>query len=177
MTASHPIRVLIVDDHAMVRSGLRQFVETFDDFTLAGEAMNGAEAVAFCLADPPDVVLMDLFMPVMDGIEATRQIIQHNSDIKIIALSNFQQQDMVEQALQVGAISYLLKNVTSDELAKAIREAVSGRSTLSPEAARVLMWPCWCAVCVRLWLPINCNAWAPPQHSLASVLLKNSASR
>jgi NarL family two-component system response regulator LiaR len=139
MSASQPIRVLIVDDHAMVRSGLRQFVETFDDLLLAGEARNGAEAVAFCMVNPPDVVLMDLFMPVMDGSEATRQIIRHNPDIKIVALTNFQEQDLVEQALQAGAISYLLKNITADALAETIRSAHSGHSTLSPEAVEALV--------------------------------------
>ncbi len=139
MAEIKPIRVFIVDDHAMLRTGLRQFIDTFDDLTLAGEARNGAEAVKNCQADPPDVILMDLVMPVMDGIEATRQIIQQNRQQKIIILTSFHEQDRVEQALKAGAISYLLKNVSAEELAQAIRAAYSGYSTLSPEATEVLI--------------------------------------
>jgi two-component system, NarL family, response regulator LiaR len=139
MAEPGPIRVLIVDDHAMVRSGLRQFIDTFDDLILAGEARNGAEAVELCQTNPPDVILMDLVMPVMDGSEATLQIIQRNQGIKIIALTSFHEQDLVEQALQAGAISYLLKNVSAEELAQAIRSARAGRSVLAPEATEALI--------------------------------------
>jgi NarL family two-component system response regulator LiaR len=131
--------VLIVDDHAMLRSGLRQFIDTFDDLVLAGEARNGAEAVKKCLVDPPDVILMDLVMPVMNGIEATRQIIHQNPELKIIILTSYHEQDQVEQALQAGAMSYLLKNISADELAKAIRSAYAGRPTLATEAAEALI--------------------------------------
>jgi two-component system, NarL family, response regulator LiaR len=134
-----PIRVLIVDDHAMVRSGLKQFVDTFDDLILAGEARNGAEAVELCQTNPPDVILMDLVMPVMDGREATRKILQYNQEIKIIVLTSFHEQDLVELALQAGAISYLLKNVSAEELAQAIRSARAGRSVLAPEATEALI--------------------------------------
>jgi two-component system, NarL family, response regulator LiaR len=139
MVEPGPIRVLIVDDHVLVRNGLRQFIDTFDDLILVGEARNGAEAVAICQANPPDVVLMDLIMPVMDGREATRQIIQHNPGVKIIVLTSFQELDLVEQSLQAGAMSYLLKNVSIEELAQAIRSAHAGRSTLAPEATEALI--------------------------------------
>jgi NarL family two-component system response regulator LiaR len=139
MAELKPIRVLIVDDHAMVRSGLKQFVDTFDDLILAGEARNGAEAVELCQTNPPDVILMDLVMPVMDGREATRKILQYNQEIKIIVLTSFHEQDLVELALQAGAISYLLKNVSAEELAQAIRSARAGRSVLAPEATEALI--------------------------------------
>ena len=139
MAPQQPIRVLIVDDHHMLRSGLRQFIDTFDDLVLAGEARNGAEAVQQCLVDPPDVILMDMVMPVMDGMEATRQILQKNPEMKIIFLTSFQEQDLVEQALQLGAKGYLLKNASAEELANAIRSAHAGRSTLAPEAVDALI--------------------------------------
>src|SRR5512144_1382515 len=139
MVPQQPIRVLIVDDHHMLRSGLRQFIDTFDDLVLAGEARNGAEAVQQCLVDPPDVILMDMVMPVMDGMEATRQILQKNPEMKIIFLTSFQEQDLVEQALQSGAKGYLLKNASAEDPANAIRSAHAGRSTLAPEAVDALI--------------------------------------
>lgn len=139
MVPQQPIRVLIVDDHHMLRSGLRQFIDTFDDLVLAGEARNGAEAVQQCLVDPPDVILMDMVMPVMDGMEATRQILQKNPEMKIIFLTSFQEQDLVKQALQSGAKGYLLKNASAEDLANAIRSAHAGRSTLAPEAVDALI--------------------------------------
>jgi NarL family two-component system response regulator LiaR len=139
MMQRRPIRVLVADDHALLRSGLREFIETFDDLVLAGEAKNGAEAVTKCRADPPDVVLMDLVMPGMDGIEATRQIIQQNPAIKIIVLTSFYDQDKVELALQAGATSYLLKNISAAELATAIHSAYAGKATLAPEATEMLI--------------------------------------
>jgi NarL family two-component system response regulator LiaR len=134
-----PIRVLVVDDHAMVRTGLKQFLKGFNDLELAGEASNGAEAVELCQQTAPDVVLMDLVMPEMDGSQATRRIRQLCPEAKVIALTSFQEQDMVEQTLQAGAIGYLLKNVSAEELAGAIRAAHAGRSTLSQEAAEALV--------------------------------------
>ena len=134
-----PIRVLLVDDHAMVRTGLRQFLKGFKDLELAGEASNGAEAVHLCRQAAPDVVLMDLVMPEMDGSQATRLIRQLCPQVKVIALTSFQEQDMVEQTLQAGAIGYLLKNVSAEELAGAIRSAHAGHPTLSQEAAEALV--------------------------------------
>lgn len=139
MNETNRIRVLIVDDHAMVRSGLRNFIYGFDWMEPVGEAVNGAEAVEFCAQNEVDVVLMDMIMPVMDGSEATRRIVALGKPVKIIILTSFHEQDMVEQALQSGATSYLLKNVTADELAAAIRSANSGLATLAPEATEVLI--------------------------------------
>ena len=139
MNTPQTIRVMLVDDHNVVRSGLATFLKAYDDLELVGEARNGLEAVNLCRQKKPDVILMDLMMPEMDGIAATRAILADHPEIKIIAMTSFEDEQLVQGVLAAGAISYLLKNVTSDELAKAIREAVSGRSTLSPEAARVLV--------------------------------------
>ncbi|HSB66990.1 MAG TPA: response regulator transcription factor [Anaerolineales bacterium] len=133
------IHVMLVDDHNVVRSGLATFLRAYDDLKLVAEAKNGKEAVRLCREMRPDVILMDLMMPEMDGITATKAILAEYPEIKIIAMTSFEDEKLVQGVLAVGAISYLIKNVTSDELAKAIRDAASGRSTLSPEAARVLV--------------------------------------
>lgn len=133
------VRVLIVDDHAVVRSGLATFLHAFDDFELVGEASDGAGAVRLCGETAPDVVLMDLLMPEMDGVEATRAIRERHPAVRIIALTSFQDQSRVQAALDAGAIGYLLKNVSADDLARAIRSARSGRPTLAPEAAEALI--------------------------------------
>jgi NarL family two-component system response regulator LiaR len=139
MSEIHPIQVLIVDDHAMVRSGLKNFLYAYEWIVPIGEAANGAEAVAFCAAQDVDVVLMDIVMPEMDGVEATKRIAALGKSIKIVILTSFHEQDQVEHALKAGATSYLLKNATAEELARAIRAADSGRSTLAPEAAEALI--------------------------------------
>jgi NarL family two-component system response regulator LiaR len=132
------IKIVVVDDHAVVRSGLSKFLLVYPDLELVGEAESGAEAVQLCATHRPDVVLMDLKMPDMDGVAATRQILQQWPQIKVIALTSFAEQNLVQGALQAGAIGYLQKNVTGVELAAAIRSAYAGRMTLSPEAAQVL---------------------------------------
>lgn len=139
METSQTIRVMLVDDHNVVRSGLATFIRAYEDLDLVGEAKNGLEALDLCHQKKPDVILMDLVMPQMDGIAATRAILKDYPDIKIIAMTSFEEEDLVHGVLAAGAISYLLKNVTADELARAIRDAASGRSTLAPEAARVLV--------------------------------------
>jgi NarL family two-component system response regulator LiaR len=139
MSDTDAIRVLIVDDHPMVRKGLASFLLVMDDLELLGEAKDGAEALWWCEESPPDVILMDLIMPGMDGLAATRTIRQRWPDIQIIALTSFQEEELVHQALQAGAISYLLKDVTADELEEAIRAAHAGKSTLAPEAAQALV--------------------------------------
>ena len=133
------IRVMLVDDHNVVRSGLATFLMAYDDLELVGQAGNGVEAVNLCHRSKPDVILMDLMMPEMDGIAATRAILDHYPDVKIIAMTSFEEEELVHGVLAAGAISYLLKNVTSDELAAAIRAASVGKSTLSPEAAKALV--------------------------------------
>ena len=139
MNASQKIRVMLVDDHNVVRSGLATFLRAYDDLELVGEAGNGVEAVNLCRRTKPDVILMDLMMPEMDGIAATRAILEDYPDAKIIAMTSFEEEELVQGVLAAGAISYLLKNVTSDELAAAIRAASLGKSTLSPEAAKALI--------------------------------------
>ncbi len=139
MNNSPTIRVMLVDDHNVVRSGLATFLKAYEDLELVGEAKNGVEAIRLCQQKRPDVILMDLMMPEMDGIAATRAILAEYPQVKIIAMTSFEEEELVQGVLAAGAISYLIKNVTSDELAKAIRDAVSGRSTLSPEAAKVLI--------------------------------------
>ena len=139
MTESKNIRVMVVDDHAVVRSGLADFLFAYDDLELVGEASSGEVAVSLCERVKPDVVLMDLVMPGMDGAEATRAIRQACPDIQVIALTSYKDEDLVQNAIQAGAIGYLLKNVTADELAEAIRNAKAGRPTLAPEAAQVLI--------------------------------------
>ena len=132
------IRILLVDDHAVVRSGLSRFLMVNKDLELVGEASDGAEAIQMAGLHKPDVILMDLMMPGMDGITATRQIHQKYPQIHVIALTSFSEQNMVQGALQAGAIGYLQKNVTAAELGNAIRSAHTGRMTLSPEASQVL---------------------------------------
>jgi NarL family two-component system response regulator LiaR len=138
-SSSSRIRVLVVDDHAMVRRGLAVFLMVFDDLELAGEAAGGQEAVRLCAQLQPDVVLMDMLMPDMDGATAIKIIRKQSPLIQVIALTSFKEEIIVQSALQAGAIGYLLKDVNADELARAIRLAHAGRATLSPEAAQVLV--------------------------------------
>ncbi|MFZ4658173.1 MAG: response regulator [Caldilineaceae bacterium] len=134
-----PIRVLVVDDQAVVRSGLAAFLSIYDDLALVGDANDGAKAVNLCGQLRPDVVLMDLVMPNMDGAEATLAIRKHYPQIQVVALTSFKEDDLVKRVLEAGAIGYLLKNVSADELADAIRAAYAGRPTLAPEATQVLI--------------------------------------
>jgi NarL family two-component system response regulator LiaR len=132
-------RVLLVDDHDMVRRGLAVFLLAYDDFELVGEAVNGKEALELCAELHPDVVLMDLMMPVMDGVTAIQAIRKNFPDIQVIALTSFSEEKLVEASLKAGAIGYLFKNVSVDELASAIRAASKGQPTLSAEATRILI--------------------------------------
>ena len=138
MSSSLPIRVLLVDDHAMVRRGLATFLKVFDDLELAGEAASGEDAIQLCAQLLPDVVLMDMVMPEMDGVTATRAIRQQFPEVQVVALTSFKEEELIQHALQAGAIGYLLKDVSADTLAQAIRDAHAGRATLSPEAAQAL---------------------------------------
>jgi len=137
--ADRAIKVMIVDDHAVVRSGLSAFLLAFDDLEHVGDATGGADAVSKCIALRPDVVLMDLVMPDVDGAEATRRIKEACPEVQVMALTSYKEDDLVQGALKAGALSYLLKNVSADELAGAIRAAYAGRPTLAPEAAEVLI--------------------------------------
>ena len=130
---------MLVDDHTMVRRGLAAFLQVFDDLELVGEAANGDEAVQLCARLLPDVVLMDLAMPDMDGVTATRIIRKRSPSVQVLALTSFTEEKLIQNALEAGAIGYLLKDVTADELAQAIRAAHSGRATLSPAAVQAMV--------------------------------------
>jgi NarL family two-component system response regulator LiaR len=133
------IRVIIVDDHVLVRSGLEVVLGLFDDIALVGQAGDGEEAVRLCGELRPDVVLMDLVMPGTSGVEATRRILDQYPETKVVALTSFTEDDLIGDTLRAGAIGYLMKNVSADQLADAVRAASQGRSTLAPEAADVLV--------------------------------------
>jgi NarL family two-component system response regulator LiaR len=136
---SDSIRVMLVDDHAMVRRGLATFLMVFKDLLLVGEANSGEAAIELCAKVSPDVVLMDLILPVMDGVAATRAIRGQYPNVQVIVLTSFKEGNLIQNALEAGAIGYLLKDVTAEELARAIRAAHAGRATLSPEAAQSLV--------------------------------------
>jgi len=139
MTEREPIRVMIVDDHDMLREGLMAFLRVYPTLDLVAEAASGLEAVRLCLELQPDVVLMDLVMPEMDGVETTRRVQEVSPSTRVIALTSFGDDDLVRRALKAGAISYLLKNVSAEELAEAIEAAYHGKPTLAPEAAQALI--------------------------------------
>ncbi len=139
MTKTEKIKVLIVDDHDMVRMGLISLLENFDDFEIIGDVSNGLMAIELCSQHHPHVVLMDILMPGMDGITTTRLIREKFPDIQVIALTSYSDEETIQKVLKAGALSYLLKNVSVDELAEAVRKAYHGQSTLAPEATRVLI--------------------------------------
>lgn len=134
-----PIRIMIVDDHAMLRKGLAVFLMSYDDLKLVGEAANGKEALALCADQQPNVVLMDLLMPIMDGITATRLIRDAFPDTQVIALTSFGEERLIKDVIAAGAISYLFKKISADVLAKAIRDAHNGKSTYAPEVTDILV--------------------------------------
>lgn len=139
MSASDRIKVLIVDDHDMVRKGLLVLLEDFDDFEVVGEVGDGQLAVDLCRRQQVDVVLMDMIMPRMDGIEATQRIREVCPQTQVIALTSYTDEENVGEALKAGAVGYLMKNISGDDLADAIRRAKEGQSTLAPEAAQALI--------------------------------------
>jgi NarL family two-component system response regulator LiaR len=130
---------MIVDDHPIVRNGLEASLLADPDLELFGIAKSGAEAMVLCKDSTPDVILMDLVMPDMDGLETTRAILDRHPQVKIIILTSFPEEDLVQRALEAGAIGYLLKNISIGTLSNAIRSAYSGQSTLSPEATEALI--------------------------------------
>jgi len=141
MSGSNPIRVMIVDDHGMVRRGLVAYLKNEPDLELVGEAKDGQEALQMCEQIQPDVILMDLVMPELGGVAATRVIRKRWPQVQVIALTSFREKELVQDALQAGAISYLLKNVSGGDLAEAVRAAYAGRPTLAPEAVQALIQP------------------------------------
>lgn len=133
------IRVIVADDHAVIRSGLELLLSTADDIELVGIVTDGAAAVAMAAAQRPDVVLMDLSMPVLDGVEATRRIVAANAGAHVVVLTSFSDNRRIIEALKAGATGYLLKHAGPDELLNGIRAAAAGDSPLDPKAARVML--------------------------------------
>ena len=139
MSESKPIKVMLVDDHPIVRNGLKAMLLAVDDMELAGEAGSGEEAVTGCYESLPDVILMDLVMPGMDGLETTRALLAKYPDMKIIILTSFPEENLVQRAMEAGAKGYLLKNASLGRLSDAIRTVYSGRPALGPEATEALI--------------------------------------
>jgi NarL family two-component system response regulator LiaR len=139
MSENPIIRVMIVDDHALVRSGLEAFLMVQKDLKLVAQAKSGQQAIALCAEAQPDVILMDLLMPGMSGVDTICQIKKQFSHVQCIALTSYKDEDLVQGALKAGAIGYLLKDVSTEDLANAIRSAHAGRPALAPEAAQALI--------------------------------------
>ncbi len=133
------IRVLVADDHAVVRDGLEQLVRSADDLECVGGARDGGEAVDLGVERRPDVVVMDLSMPGLDGIEATRRLVKRVSGVQVVVLTSFSDRGRILGALEAGAVGYLLKDATPEELLNGIRAAARGESPLAPKAARALL--------------------------------------
>jgi len=133
------IKVLIVDDHPLVRHGIKTLLDVYDDIEVIGEAENGREALEMCEKYKPDIVLMDLIMPEVNGIEATKEIVKNWSYIKVVTLTSFLDKKLIEDSLKAGAIGYVLKNISGDKLVATIRDADKGKSTLSSEASDFLI--------------------------------------
>ncbi len=136
---SEPITVLIIDDHAVVRYGIRALLEAEDDFTVVGEVNSGGEAVLLAADLAPDVVLMDVLMPEMDGVEATRLLKQRSPHSQVIVLTSYDENELIVPAMRAGALSYLLKGVRLEELTEAVRKAARGEATLHPHVAARLV--------------------------------------
>jgi NarL family two-component system response regulator LiaR len=139
MIDPEPIKVLVVDDHPVVRNGLTNMLLVFDDLELIGEAETGEAALASCHDNTPDVILMDILMPGMDGIQATRVILEQFPQVKIIILTSFPEDELVQRSLEAGATGYILKDASIDALADAIRSANAGQTTLAPQATAALV--------------------------------------
>ncbi len=146
-----PIRVLIADDHAMVRSGLRLFLMAFEDLKMVGEAGSGQEVLEICARERPNVILMDMIMPGMDGIRAVQEIHARFPKTRVIGMTSFQDANLIREMLDAGALSFLMKNVSAAELAEAIRETAKGNATLSAEVQEILKTP------VPTSVPTNCT--------------------
>jgi NarL family two-component system response regulator LiaR len=133
------IKIMIVDDHTLVRDGLNLLLSTFDDIKVIALADGGKKVLSLCQREQPDVILMDMVMPEQDGPIVIERILKNYPEIKVIALTSFVEEDLVVRAIQSGAIGYLLKNVSADKLAEAIRSAHQGQSTIEAEAAKMLL--------------------------------------
>jgi NarL family two-component system response regulator LiaR len=135
------IRVMVADDHSQIHLGLNVLQDTYADLSLVSHASNGQEAIDLCEESRPDVIIMDVVMPVMDGIAATRIIHERYPDIKILALSSFQDDESIHEMMSAGAVGYVLKNASLDELANSIRAVHSGANVFSGEVAQTLLRP------------------------------------
>jgi two-component system, NarL family, response regulator LiaR len=133
------IRVMLVDHHVMVRRGLATFLKVFDELQLVGEAESGEAAIQLCAEALPDLILMEMVLPDMDGITATSSIRQKFPQVRVIALTSYKAGELIKNALEAGVIGYLYKDVSADQLARAIRAAICGRATISAEAAQALV--------------------------------------
>jgi two-component system, NarL family, response regulator LiaR len=133
------IRVLIVDDHKIVRDGMRAFLEEFDHIEIVGDVDNGREALQFTESVPPDVVLMDLMMPVMDGIEATRQITSKDKTVRILIMTSFIAEEMVFSSIKAGGYSFVMKDTSPEELVKKIESVHRGEASLDTTTARKML--------------------------------------
>ena len=139
MIVKNRIKVLIADDHPLVRYGIKTFLKTYDDIYIVGEAENGREAIEICEKHLPDVVLMDVRMPGLNGIEATNHILKKRPNIKVIILTSFIDKELIENSLKAGASSYLLKNESGERIVRVIRDAYQGKSNLSSEATQIMI--------------------------------------
>jgi len=136
------ISVLLVDDHTVVRQGLRALLQAEEDMEVAGEAENGRQAVGMARKDPPDVIIMDIAMPLLNGLEATRQILKNQPSAKVLVLTSYGDDDCVTQLMKAGAVGYLIKQTAANELLKAIREVYRGNAFFSPAIAKRLRDQC-----------------------------------
>ena len=133
------IKVMIVDDHLLIRDGIKLLLSRFEDIQVIAVVESGKRALALCYQEQPDVILMDMVMPEQDGPESIRHILKKFPEIKVIALTSFVEDDLVVRSIQAGASGYLLKNVSADKLADAIRDSVQGKSTIESIALQVLL--------------------------------------
>ena len=139
MTEERPIRVLVADDHPVVRRGLSELLGAAADIEVVGAATDGDDAVRRALADDPDVVLMDVSMPNLDGVAATRRLLAERPEARVVMLTSFAERERILEALDAGAVGYLLKDAEPDELMRGVRAAARGESPLAPKAARAVL--------------------------------------
>jgi DNA-binding NarL/FixJ family response regulator len=170
MTEQTPIRIMLVDDHLMVRDGLRVFLSRYDDLEVVAEAKDGAQAIELCAQAQPDVVLMDLLMPTLDGPTATARIRKAHPEVQVIALTSFIEEDLIRRAIQAGAVGYMLKDVNPDKLAEAIRAAHRGQPTIDSAAAQVL------ARAARQPLPLGSDL-TPREREILTLLVAGKTNK
>lgn len=139
MREKNKIKVMLVDDHPMVRHGIRTVFEAYDDIVLVAEAENGRQAIKMCEDYQPEIILMDMVMPIVDGVQATEFIINKWPDIKIIALTSFNDKDLIKKSLKAGAVSYILKTISGEKLVKMIKDVYKGSFILSSQATKILL--------------------------------------